>query len=180
MDLGAVKVGSQKQNSVLPLIWGTFRRQNGCVTQNVFLHYSWLLLACMIKRRHQRKYRGLLKPPPPVSCYFMVQSCYSGTNPNFNLWSWRINPQRHITGGDVKQSVTKSFEKWKLTTGSTPPPPLLYASLLFISEAGNRSHRISDVTELSNRQLKMVQFTSSTTWCKWPSPWHAHRRQTSC
>lgn len=24
-------------------------------------------------------------PPPPVSCYFMVQSCYSGTNPNFNL-----------------------------------------------------------------------------------------------
>lgn len=23
--------------------------------------------------------------PPPVSCYFMVQSCYSGTNPNFNL-----------------------------------------------------------------------------------------------
>lgn len=65
-----------------------------------------------------------------------------------------------------------------------PPHPLyfmLVSSLfLLISEAGNRSHRISDVTELSNRQLKMVQFTSSTTWCKWPSPWHAHRRQTSC
>lgn len=186
MDLGAVKVWVEKQNYVLSLIWGTFSRQNGCVTRNVFLHYSWLLLACMIKRPHQRKYRGLLK-----SFFLLVAFSWSRAVA-LELILIFIYEARKLTlpitslGGYKKGSCDK-IEEWRVAQ-SEDISFFLYFVLPFssflssplISGAGNRSHRSSDVTQLSNSQLKSVQFTSSTTWCKWPSLWHAHRRQTPC
>lgn len=165
--------------------------KNGCVTQNVFLHYSRLLLACMIKQPHQRKYRGLVKSFFLWGCNFMVQSSDIENHPNFYPWSEKINPSDRITCGHTKWCVTKESGKCKesedifsffshifyfvlLSPFILPPPPLL------ISGAGNRSHGNSDVTELSNSQLKAVQFTSSAARCKWPSSEHDRRRQTSC
>lgn len=67
------KKKKKKQNYVLSLIWGTFSRRKKKkrrVTQNVFLHYSWLLLACMIKQPHQRKYSGRVKSFLLLGCIF--------------------------------------------------------------------------------------------------------------
>lgn len=47
-----------------------------------------------------------------------------------------------------------------------------FLCLLLITGAGNRSHRNGDVTELSNSQLKAVQFILAQLWCKWPSLEH--------
>ncbi len=197
MDLGAVKVWVEKQNYVLSLIWGTFSRKNGCVTQNVFLHYSWLPLACMIKRPHQREYRG------PLKSFFLLVAI---------LWSRAVTLDIIIILSDEVRKLTPAItslvvlrsDLWQnsLESGKKESEdvsfifffsffflhlPLLCAPLLFIPllALDQWSRKIDptetgDVTELSNSQLKMVQFTSSATWCKWPSLQHARRRQTSC
>lgn len=166
MDLGAVKVWVEKQNYVLSLIWGTFSRQNGCVTQNVFLHYSWLLLTCMIKWPHQRKYRGLLK-----SSFLLLASLWSRAVTlelmlilTYKVRKLTITIQSLVViWSDLWQNSRKSGRKVKTSV-----------SFLFFKNTssflpGNGSHGNSDVTELSNSQLKMVQFISSTSRCKRPS-----------
>lgn len=112
LDLGAVQVWVEKKNKIMYFLWSEahLAGKNGCVTQNVFLHYSWLLLACMIKQPHQRKYRGLLKSFFLLGCNFMVQGSNIGYHPNFNPQSEKINPWDHITCGYTKCAFEKCKE----------------------------------------------------------------------
>lgn len=141
-----LKLGVGKQNYVLSLIWGTLSKaKRMCHPKCIFT------LQSVAARLHDqvttsKEIEGLLK-----SSFLLVAILRSTavTLDNFNSWSWEINPSSHHW----------MYAKWRRQfTSSFAPLLFIPFSSLLISGAGNRS---GDVTELSNSQLKRLQFTST-------------------
>lgn len=161
MDLGAVKVWVGKQNYVLSLIWGTFsRRKRMCHPKCIFT------LRLVAARLHDQAATSKGVQRAGESLFFPLLVAI--------LWSRAVTLDiilisvRKLTLS-ITSLVVMWSDVWQNSLSSFLPFSPSSLSSLLISGAGNRSHGSSDVTQLSNSQLKAVQFTSSAARCKWPS-----------